>query len=166
MELQEVLSVAIQYERAVRDHYAQCVRNCEDPQGRRVFAALAREEQGHVEYLERRLAELRSTGLLPVLELPTVLPGVAWIEAEARTIPSPGPGAGDGRPELAFLRRALELELKTCSFNQDLVRELDPGYRGLFARFLEIEDGHVALIRAQIDALAGQGRWLDLNLPE
>jgi hypothetical protein len=36
--------------------------------------------------------------------------------------------------------------------------ELDTGYRGLFARFLEIEDGHATLIRAQIDALAGQGR--------
>jgi rubrerythrin len=165
MELQEVLSVAIQYEREVGDHYAQCARNIDDPRGQRVFAALAREEQGHLVYLEHRLAELRSTGLIQVLELPTVLPGVAWIQAQARTIPSPGPEAGDGGPELVFLRQALELELKTSAFNRDLIGQLDAGYRGLFTRFLDIEDGHVALIRAQIDALAGQGRWLDLTIP-
>jgi rubrerythrin len=163
MELQEALSVAIQYEHKVRDHYAQCARKVQDPKGRKVFATLAREEQGHVEYLESRLAEWRDRGVVTVAELPTVLPSLAWIQAAAkRFAPRPGGRApAPGGPELEFLKQALELEHKTSAFYRDLVAQLESGWRGLFSRFLEIEDGHVTLVQAEIDALAGHGHWFD-----
>jgi rubrerythrin len=163
MELQEALSIAIEYEQSVRDHYAQCARGTADPKGQRVFATLAREEQGHVEYLQARLQELRSTGVINALELPTVLPAIAWIEAVARKAAAePGPGPiGQGLPELEYLKQALELELKTSAFYRDMVGLLESGHRGLFARFLEIEDGHVTIVQAEIDALAGHGHWFD-----
>jgi rubrerythrin len=162
MELQEALSVAIEYEHKVRDHYAQCARRTADPKGQRVFATMAREEQGHVEYLQARLEELRSTGVITALELPTVLPAVAWIESAARKAANQGPGPiGQGLPELEYLKQALELEHRTSAFYRDMVSLLDPGHRGLFARFLEIEDGHVAIVQAEIDALAGHGHWFD-----
>jgi len=156
MELQEALSVAIEYERKVRDHYARCAGQIRDPRGQRIFATLAREEQTHVAYLEARLAEWRATGLLTDVELPAVQPGLAWIEEAAAP-----PQAGASLPELEFLKQALELEHKTSAFYRDLVALLDPGYQSLFARFLEVEDGHVALVQAEIDALAGRGHWLD-----
>jgi rubrerythrin len=161
MELQEALSVAIEYERKVRDHYAQCARKATDPKGQRVFATLAREEQGHVEYLETRLAELRATGVVTAAELPTVMPSVAWIQAQARQVDPAGAPADSGLPELEFLKQALDLERKTSAFYQDMVHLLDPGHQGLFARFLEIEDGHVTIVQAEIDALAGHGHWFD-----
>jgi rubrerythrin len=162
MELQEAISVAIQYEHRVRDHYAQCARKTQDVKGQRVFATMAREEQGHVEYLEARMAEWKASGVVTVAELPTVLPSLAWIQAEAARLAGKAPAPVDpGQPELGFLKEALELERKTSHFYRELVDQLDSGYRGMFARFLEIEDGHVAIVQAEIDALAGHGHWFD-----
>jgi rubrerythrin len=162
MQLEEAISVAIQYEHRVRDHYAECARKTEDAKGKRVFATMAREEQGHVEYLEARMAEWKSSGAVAVAELPTVLPSLAWIQAETlRLAGRPAATVDPGQPELGFLKEALELEHKTSTFYRSLVEQLDPGYRGMFARFLEIEDGHVAIVQAEIDALAGHGHWFD-----
>ena len=162
MELEEAISVAIKYEHRVRDHYAQCAKKTQDVKGQRVFATMAREEQGHVEYLEARMAEWKGNGVITLAELPTVLPSLAWIQAEAGRLAAKAPAKADpGQPELAFLKEALELEHKTSNFYRDLVDQLEPGYRGMFARFLEIEDGHVAIVQAEIDALAGHGHWFD-----
>jgi len=38
---------------------------------------------------------------------------------------------------------------------------MEPEHRPLFARFLDIEDGHVILVQAEIDALVGHGHWFD-----
>jgi len=164
MELQEALSVALDFERKVRDHYAQSARRTQDPQGHKVFATLAREEQGHVDYLESRLAEWRARGEITAAPLTTVLPPVAWIQAEAgkaaaRTGASQRPAGA--LPEMDFLKEALELEHKTSGFYRSLVAQLASSHRELFARFLEIEDGHVLIVQAEIDALAGHGHWFD-----
>ena len=162
MELQEAISVAIQYEHRVRDHYAACARKTRDPKGQKVFATMAREEQGHVEYLEARMAEWKASGVVMVVELPTVLPSLAWIQMQAGRLTELEPIQPDaGLAELGFLKEALELERKTSNFYRDLVSQLDPGYRAMFARFLEIEDGHVTIVQAEIDALAGHGHWFD-----
>ena len=62
MDLKEALAGAIEYEHKIRDFYAGCARKVTDPKGQRVFAILAREEQGHVEYLESRLSEWKAGG--------------------------------------------------------------------------------------------------------
>ena len=63
--------------------------------------------------------------------------------------------------EIDALKEALELERKTSAFYAELVAGLEPKYRGLFERFLEIENGHLAIVQAEIDALAGHGHWFD-----
>jgi rubrerythrin len=161
MDLLDALNVAIDNERTVRDHYAQCAHQVQDPQGRKVFAIMAREEQGHVEYLESRLGEWRSKGVVTQATLPTVLPPVATIRAEAGKI-APVPGQVPVQsPELEALKRALALEHQASAFYRDLVGKLDATGRSLFERFLEIEDGHVLIVQAEIDALAGHGHWFD-----
>lgn len=57
MTLQEAISAALAFEKKVRDHYQRGASELPDDRGRRVFATLAREEQGHVDYLERCLSE-------------------------------------------------------------------------------------------------------------
>lgn len=166
MDLQEALGSAIDFEHRVRDHYADCARKTKDVLGQKVFATMAREEQGHVEYLEARLTEWRTSGVLTPGDLPTVLPPPAWLrEAGSKIAASalaPGGSAGHGGlPELDFLKEALELERKTSAFYQDMVGKLEPAHRELFSRFLDIEDGHVTLVQAEIDALVGHGHWFD-----
>jgi rubrerythrin len=164
MDLTEALAKAIDYERQVRDHYAKCSKLTVDPHGKRVFAILAREEQGHLEHLESRQEEWLRTGAVTALDVPTILPPVAHIEAEAlKAAAAPRPAAvpGSGMPELDFLKEALELERKTSGFYQEMVSCLEPRWRPLFDRFLEIEDGHVTIVQAEIDSLVGHGHWFD-----
>jgi rubrerythrin len=162
MDLQAALSGAIEYEHRIRDYYAGCAKKVTDPKGQRIFAILAREEQGHVEYLESRLAEWKASGAVKEAELPTLLPSAAWIQAETKKLANRMNGAeGASAQEIGFLKEALDLERKTSAFYGELVAKLEPGHRGLFARFLEIENGHVAIVQAEIDALAGHGHWFD-----
>jgi hypothetical protein len=44
-----------------------------------------------------------------------------------------------------------------------MVRELPPEGQSLFSRFLEIEDGHGAIVQAEIDNVKQMGFWFDLK---
>lgn len=162
MELQEALSGAIEYEHRIRDYYAECAKQVVDSKGQRVFAILAREEQGHVTYLETRMAEWKAKGAVEEVDLPTLLPSAAWVQDEARKLAKRVDGAQEvAKAELDALKEALEMERRTSAFYAELVDKLDARHKGLFERFLEIENGHLAIVQAEIDALAGHGHWFD-----
>ena len=162
MELNEALATAISYENQVHQHYATGAEKILDPKGKSVFATLAKEELGHLAYLGSRLAEWRSTGRVTSPALPTILPTADWIEAaKARAARAPE-AAIAVKGELDLLKIALDLERQTSGFYRQLVDTLPPAQRELFARFLEIEEGHLAIVQAEIDALAGHGSWFDV----
>jgi rubrerythrin len=162
MDLKEALSGAIAYEHRIRDYYADCAKKVADAKGQRVFAILAREEQGHVEYLETRAQEWEASGSVNVAELPTLLPPAAWVLEESRKLVGREKGAQVvAQVELDFLKEALELERRTSAFYGGLVAQLESKYCALFERFLEIENGHLAIVQAEIDALAGHVHWFD-----
>jgi rubrerythrin len=162
MDLMEALSGAIDYEIKIRDFYADCAKQITHPKGQRVFAILAREEQGHVEYLKSRMTEWKAGGAVKDTELPTLLPPAEWVLKESKKLANRVNGAQEVTPgEIDFLKEALALERKTSAFYGELVATLEPAHRGLFERFLEIENGHVAIVQAEIDALAGHGHWFD-----
>jgi rubrerythrin len=163
MDVKEALTVAIDYEHKVRDHYAKGRDQILDPRGRGVFDTLAREEQGHVDYLESRLSEWHKTGKIQTPELPTILPSIELVAAAKKRFEK---GHGKDLPvqaELDLLKVALDLEKQASAFYQELVATLPAGDRDLFARFLEIEQGHVTIVQAEIDALAGHGHWFDFQ---
>ncbi len=162
MDLKEALTTAIGYETKVQEHYAKGADEILDPRGKKVFATLAKEELGHLAYLESRLAEWHKDGKVSTPELATILPSMDWIE-EARARAARAPEATIAvKGELELLKVALDLERQTSGFYRQLVATLPPSERGLFARFLEIEQGHLAIVQAEIDALAGHGSWFDV----
>lgn len=161
MLLQDALGTAIKYEHRVRDHYAGCAKKATDEVAQRVFAILAREEQGHVEYLETRLDEWKATGVIQVAELKSLLPPAAVVQEAALKASKDMKPSPIAKAEIDFLKEALELERRTSAFYQDLVAKLEPKHRPLFERFLEIEEGHVTIVQAEIDAVAGHGHWFD-----
>ena len=63
--------------------------------------------------------------------------------------------------ELEMLKRALEVEKETSDFYRKLVDQMEGDAKKLFARFLEVEEGHLNLVQAEIDALQGMGVWFD-----
>ncbi len=163
MDPKEALKVAIEFEHKVRDHYLKGVERIQDPRGRKVFETLTREEQGHVDYLESRLAIWTQTGRIEPGDLKSVVPPkVDWIAAAKRRVARGPSKKVASQTELELLRTALDLERKASAFYKGLVETLPAAHRPLFERFLEIEAGHVTLVQAEIDSLNGNGAWFDV----
>ena len=56
----------------------------------------------------------------------------------------------------------LQVEVETSEFYKRMVAKMDAQGRAFFARFLQIEEGHVTLVQSEIDVLQGTGFWVDL----
>ena len=61
-----------------------------------------------------------------------------------------------------MLGKALEAERKTSDFYRRMVAELPAEGQKLFERFVAIEDGHLAIVQAEMDSLTGTGAWFDI----
>jgi len=165
MTVDAVIRMALEYEARVRDLYREAAMAAGDATGRRIFEVLSREEQGHLDYLQSRLAEWQATGTVQPAELGTLIPGrermQAAMEGLERRVRLPDE---ERNSALAMLRRAEEAERATAMFYRQVVADL-PGEveRQMFARFLEIEEGHARIVQAEIDSLTGLGYWFDMQ---
>ncbi len=160
MTVEEAIISALDYERKVRDYYVLAARSIDDPKGKEVFGALADEEQGHVDYLESRLEHWRENGSLDTIELTTTFPSRQWIKegmAQMRKVSL----KRDYSNEIKMLKVALKLEEEVSDHYKKLVAGLQDEAQVMFRRFLDIEDGHTAIVQAEIDALEGNGFWFD-----
>jgi len=163
MNLEEAIRTAIEYEAKVHRTYSEALERSADEVGKRVFRTLCEEERGHLKYLKERLDEWRSTGSLTLARLETAIPSREAIDR----------GVGElrdrvqGRPrrssptEIDLLERALQVEVETSNFYREMVRTLDSQGQEMFARFVEIEEGHQAIVRAELDCVSGLGFWFD-----
>ena len=161
MTLEEAIKTAIEYETKVRDAYLDNVGNIADETGQRVFKILGDEEQGHLDYLRARLAEWKQTGKVSFSKLETIVPAREVIEEGVKRLDD-HLSARDYGTEREMLQKALGMEQETSDFYQRMVNEL--GEKGkLFARFLEIEQGHQAIVQAELDYLNSSGTFFDFQ---
>ena len=161
MSLEEAIRTAIDYETRVRDAYLNSVGDIGDDTGRRVFEVLGNEEQGHIDYLESRLAEWKKAGKVSLCKLKTVVPAKDVIEAGVKKLDS-HLSIRDYGTEREVLKKALALEQETSAFYRRMVSEL--GEDGaLFAPFLDIEEGHQAVVQAELDYLNRTGTFFDFQ---
>ncbi len=80
--------------------------------------------------------------------------------ARLRTTLAGGSPGGTGA-ELESLRKALQAERETSDFYKKMVATLDAEGKSLFERFVEIEEGHLAIVQAEMDLVTGSGFWFD-----
>jgi rubrerythrin len=161
--LEQAIKTAIEYENKVHAVYREAQEQATDPIGRRIFATLAREEQGHIAYLEHCLSEWQRTGELVAPALETAIPSTDKIAHGLERMRQRVEGKQAGATaETELLQRAIEAEDVTSSFYRKMVAELDAQGQQLFARFVEIEEGHLAIVRAEMDAVTGLGYWFDM----
>lgn len=164
IRLDEAIKTAIEFEKKVLKVYQDAEKHAVDPVGQKVFRQLAKEEAGHVAYLESRLTEWQRSGHIALEELRTVIPDKARIAEGRKRAAKPLRGKPASSTEVEHLQRALAAEKETSAFYRKMVSELAEERRKLFARFLEIEEGHVAIVEAEIDAVSGSGFWF--GIPE
>jgi rubrerythrin len=161
MTLEEAIKTSIEYETKVRDAYLDNLDKIAEEAGRRVFKTLGDEEQGHLDYLNARLAEWKKDGVVSSLELKTIVPARDIIEAGVRKLDD-HLSERDYGTELEMLRKALLLEQETSDFYRRMVDEMKEN-REMFARFLDIEEGHQAIVQAEIDYLTRSGHFFDFQ---
>lgn len=160
MTIEEAIKTGIEFELEVRHVYSEAAKKFKDPVARKIFGVLADEEDRHVQYLESRLAEWERTGAVTAAALETVIPSEAAIQGALARL-SKRMGEQDFGVELEMLKKALALEIEATAFFTKMVSELKNEERKLFARFVEVEAGHEAIVQAEIDALTGLGFWFD-----
>ncbi len=162
MTIEEAILTAIQYENGVRDLYLEAVERSEKPGGKKLFQLMAEEEQRHVDFLEAKLTEFRASGHVAEEGPETVVPSKERIENAAERLHTTMDGKASGA-ERSFLRKAHAAESETSEFYRRMVAELPAEARPLFRRFLEIEEGHLAIVRAQLDRVGSTGYWFDVR---
>lgn len=161
MDIAEAIKTAIQYEKRVVQVYEEAVRTSTDETGKKIFGALAKEEVGHVDYLVSRLEEWKKTGHVTPATLGTIVPSRERIEQGVKTLQD-RVAVKAPEAEMRLLKRALDVEIETSAFYQRMVRELPEEGRRLFERFVEIEQGHQAIVQAEMNSVAGNGYWFDM----
>ncbi len=163
MDLEQAIKTAIEYEQKVVKFYEDAQTKATNDVGRRVFGFLADEEKRHVEYLERRLTLWQKDGKLVVETLDTVVPAKKSIDESLKKLEGTLENKQEPSPEeIDLLQQALAAERETSDFYKRMVEELDGDGQRLFERFVEIEEGHVAIVDAEISALSGLGFWFDM----
>lgn len=164
MTIEDAIKTALDFENKVHALYEKAAHDARDATAKKVFTVLAEEEQGHVAYLESRLAEWQKDGHLSPEKVRTVLPSAERVKsAMARLRKQMGTSTGSHAAELASLLQALQAEDQTSAFYLKMVRELPAQGQELFARFLAIEEGHAAVVQAQIDSVKQMGFWFDMK---
>ncbi|MBD3285483.1 hypothetical protein GF359_03535 [candidate division WOR-3 bacterium] len=159
MTVEQAIKTAIEYETKVRDVYKEAMNKATDDDGKRIFKLMADEEQHHLDYLYEKLAKLQASGELTIEGLKTALPakekigkGMSDMKAEVEK--------KDFKQEINMLEKAVEAERVTSEFYRKMVRELPGDAQKMFAQFLEIEEGHLALVQAELDSVSKSGFWL------
>ena len=163
MKLDEAIRAALEYEAGVHRTYREALDRTNDEAGKRIFQTLCDEEMSHLSYLRERLEEWGTSGKIKVEKLETSIPTRAAIDESLQHLRTRlSPQASEKHTlELELLRKALDVESRTSDFYRELVGKLEGDGRTLFERFVEIEEGHQAIVQAEISSLSGFGVWFD-----
>jgi rubrerythrin len=161
MTLEEAIKMALEYETKVRDTYMDAAKKATEDTGKRIFGVLGDEEQGHINYLQSRLEQWQKTGKITAEKLQTVVPSQKVIEQGVKKLHKEM-SRSDYGSEMEMLRKALELETDTSNFYHRMVEEL--GEEGkMFEQFIKIEEGHKAIVQAEIDYMNKTGYFFDFQ---
>jgi rubrerythrin len=162
MKLQNAIETALEYEAGVHKIYLEAMNKTENESAKRIFKMLCEEELDHLNYLQNRLKEWKKTGIVKAEKLETSIPSLASIEKSLKDLKRTVKQKHTGQIlELEWLKRALEAEIKTSNFYKEMVAKLDGEEQILFQRFVEIEEGHQAIVQAEINAVGNWGFWFD-----
>jgi rubrerythrin len=162
MKLDNAIKTALKYEAGIHKIYFEAMGKTADPAAKRILRVLCEEERGHLNYLKRRLEEWQKTGKVKVKKLGTSIPAQEVINKGLENVrQTVKPKRSRQVPELEMLKKALDAEIKATNFFREMVAKLDGEGQELFKRFVEIEEGHEAIVRAEINTVGNWGFWFD-----
>jgi len=162
VEMEKAIQTAIGYETKIRDIYRKAAQSVLDPEGRRFFKMMGDDEQYHLDYLKKRLKSWQKTGELSVEKLDSNVPSKKMIQKEIEKI-KVRMSTEDLSSIKVILGRALQAEVETSDFYEKMVNKMSQEGQQMFARFLEIEENHIAAVQAELDYITHTGYWFDFK---
>ncbi len=162
MNLEEAIKTSLEYENKVAAVYHKYADKFTSEVGKKIFQTLGKEEEEHVTYLKSKLEEWQKTGKVTVENLKTTVPNEENIKKSVKKLKKVAKQEGVDN-EIEYFEKALDMEVKTSSFYKKLVQDLPDSEKELFVQFIEIEEGHEAIVRAEIDNARGLGFWFDFQ---
>jgi len=160
MNIEEAIKTSLEYEAKVVGVYGKYVNQLSSETARKVFSVLEQEEKDHVAYLEAKLLEWQKSGTITVDRLKTVVPDEKTLKTNIKSLKKIAK-EGNIESDIDAFQKALALEIKTSNYYKGLVSKLPAENRELFEQFVAIEEGHEAIVRAEIDNARGLGFWFD-----
>ncbi len=162
MNIEEAIKTAIDYEERVTDVYQKYAEKFESEIGKKIFTTLGKEEEDHVTYLKAKQAELEKSGTISFDKVDSVIPDPKILKANIKNLKKIArqPNIDD---EVKYFQKALDMEIETSNFYKDMVSQLPSEFQPIFQRFVEIEEGHEAIVKAEIDNARGMGFWFDFQ---
>ncbi len=162
MTLEKAIKTALEYENNVRDVYRDAIKKVTDETGRKMLEVLAQDEQHHVDFLNAKLDEWKKSGKITAEKLETTVPPKRSIEEGVSKLEKRMSDRDFG-VERELLKKIVDVEYETSEFYKSVIGDLDDEGQKMFERFVEIEEGHLAVVKAELDYLTGSGYWFDFN---
>jgi len=162
MITEEALLSTLDIEHRVRDHYARAAERTKDALANKFFAAMAIEEQQHVDYLKSLLGKWQEQGKIDTVTILTTIPDKTWIDEAWKKLKKIDLRR-DFSGELELLREAAILEKTIYKLYSDFVDIFGGDVQELFQQFLEIEDGHAFMVEVQIKSIEQMNQLIDIG---
>lgn len=159
MSLTKAIETAVEMEARIRDLYADARDRCHDEAGKRIFDTLRKDEQYHLDYLNRQLAALRDKGRLEDTPIKAFVPDKEQIKGVMDHLEKTLAADDHGLIQ-QMLTKALSLEVQTSDFYRDMSAEYEGDARKMFSRFLDIEKAHIEAVQYEMDYVQKTGYWL------
>ena len=160
MSSEKIFIEALHYEMKIRDLYLSAIEAIEDKQGKKIFKALADDEQFHVEFLEHSLDTLKKEGKIDLTLLESSIPPKDLFDDKIKKMREtiPEQTLGDVK---RILNSALKLEIETSEFYQDACEKAEGPIKEIFKKLLEIERRHEDVVQMELDHASNYGSWFN-----
>jgi rubrerythrin len=163
----KAVETAIQIEKDGLAFYTEAARQTDDPNGKKMFQSLAKDEAAHLKLFEdARQALLERGNWLSPEEVAAVSPPKRGKFDRPPIFPT-GDEIKSGEiseRELSALQRGIEAEKASIAFySQERDKADDPDGRAMYAYLVEQEEGHRTILQGEYDYLNRTGFWFDIQ---
>ena len=155
----EALQVALDTEKKGYLFYKVAAKSSKDPKGQEVFEQLACDEIEHLGVIATVFKSL--TNNEPWMTYEEAVQKYGETPKEKIIFPDVPEEAQENFDDLKALEEALEFEKKAVQFYSKQAQEADgEKAKAFYQSLIEIEEGHVLIIQAELESLMGAGIWL------
>lgn len=155
----QALQIALDTEKKGYRFYMMAAKSSKDPKGQEVFEHLAKDEVEHMGVIATMYESLTSDE--PWMTYEDAVEKYGKTPTEKIIFPDVPDEPQENFNDINALEEALDFEKKAVQFYSKQAQACEEERaRAFYQSLIEIEEGHVQIIQAELDSLMGAGIWL------